>query len=129
MIIITDLLNKLYCRHTVVCILVPVSSEPYLDHPRLPADPEAAELIPGQDARRGSADQRIPHFTHRDPGAAVLPAPQHNLQHFHAVVGACRKGKVGIVVGLHCHLELGHAGWLLHILVLILVGSRDVDPL
>ena len=102
---------------------------PYLDHPQLPADPEAAELVPGQDAWRGGTDQRFPHFTHRDPGAAVLPAAQHNLQHLGAVVGASREGKVGIVVGLHRHLELGHASWLLHILVLVLVRSGDVDPL
>ena len=101
---------------------------PHLDHPQLPADPEAAELIPGQDARRGSTDQWLPHLAQGDPGAAVLPAAQHDLQHLCAVVGVPREGEVGVVVGLHRHLELGHAGWLLHILVLVLVGSGDVDP-
>lgn len=36
---------------------------------------------------------------------------------------------MGIIVGLHCHLELVHPGWLFHILILILIRGGNVDPL
>lgn len=60
----------------------------YLYNPALPADPEAAVLIPGEDAWRGGAGHRFSHLPQRDPGARVLPAPQHDLKHLSAVMRA-----------------------------------------
>lgn len=107
----------------------PISLLPYLYITSLPTDPETAELIPGEDAWCGSTHKGLPHFTHGDPGASVLPPPKYNLYHFCTVMRAGREGKMGIIVGLDCHLELVHPGWLFHILVLILVGRGDVDSL
>lgn len=115
--------SHFYCRNSFHLSLS------YLHHTSLPADPEAAELVPGEDAWCGSTDQRLAHLTQTDPWASVLPAPQHDLKHLCAVMGAGREGEMGIVVGLHCHMELVHPGWLFHILILILVGGRNVDSL
>lgn len=52
---------------------------PYLYNASLPTDPEAAELVPGEDAWRGGTDQGFAHLAHRDPGASVLPTPKYNL--------------------------------------------------
>lgn len=101
----------------------------HLNEASLPADPEAPELVPGEDPRRGRADQRLAHLPQGDPGAGVLPAPEHDLNHFGTVVRRGRQGEVGVVVRLHRNLELVHPGRLLHILVLVLVGGGNVDSL
>lgn len=123
---------KLYIQRIKCCVTKfpsSISIFPHLYHASLPTDPEAAELVPGEDAWRGGTDQGLTHLAQGDPGASVLPAPKYNLYHFRTVMGAGREGKMGIVVGLDCYLELVHPGRLFHILILILVGGGNVDSL
>lgn len=101
----------------------------YLDDAASPTDPEAAELVPGEDAWCGGTDQRFAHLPHGDPGASVLPTAKNDLYHFRAVMRAGGQGEVSVVVGLDCHLELGHPGRLFHILVLVLIGGGNMDSL
>ncbi len=56
---------------------IPLS--PHLYHACLPTDPEAAELVPGQDAWCGGTDQGLTHLAQGDPGASVLPSTKHDL--------------------------------------------------
>lgn len=101
----------------------------YLKYTPSPTDPEAAELIPGEDAWCDGTDQRFAHLPHGDPGASVLPASENDLYHFRAVVRAGGQGEVSVVVGLDRHLELGHPGRLFHVLVLVLIGRGNMDSL
>lgn len=101
----------------------------YLHHTSLPTDPEAAELIRGEDTWCGDADQGLTHLAQGNPGTRILPTPEYDLQHLCTIMGTGRQRKVGIIVGLHCHLELVHPGRLFHVLILILVRGRNVDPL
>lgn len=120
--------SKQICRtFGSVTSMIPFSS--YLYHTSLPTDPKAAELIPRQDPWRRDADKRLAHFASGNPGTSVLPAPEYDLQHLRAVVGTGREGKMGIVVCLYCHQELVHPAWLFHILILIFVGGRNMNPL
>lgn len=99
----------------------------YLDNSISPADPEAAEFIPGEDARCVPAGHRLSHFAGGDPGPGVLLSPDDDLGHLGHVLGARGQGQVSIVVSLHCQLKVAHLGWLLQVLVLIFVRSGNVD--
>lgn len=73
--------------------------------------------------------QWLTHLAQRNPGASVLSTTEYNLKHLCTVMGTGREGKVGIVVGLHCHLELVHLGWFFDILIFIFVRGGNVNSL
>lgn len=72
----TNQLNLLWQNISVLYLILSAS---HLHHASLPADPEAAELIPGQNTWGGDADKGVAHLAQGNPGASVLPAPENDL--------------------------------------------------